>query len=72
MSFHINTTRLNTIYRQEEYPHPYVLSPLLRDLTQISMYSWGSAILAHLYREWCRENLDGAIDIVGCVPLLQV
>ena len=72
MSFHISTTRLNTIYRQEEYPHPYVLSPLLRDLTQISMHSWGSAILAHLYRELCQASLDGATDIVGCVTLLQI
>nr|CAN82232.1 hypothetical protein VITISV_005122 [Vitis vinifera] len=39
--------------------------PLLRDLTQTSMYSWGSAVLAHLYRELCRASLDGAIDIAG-------
>ena len=44
--------------------------PLLRDLTQTSMYSWGSAVLAHLYRELCRASLDGAIDIAGCVTLL--
>ena len=46
--------------------------PLLRDLTQTSMYSWGSAVLAHLYRELCRASLDGATDIAGCVILLQV
>ena len=46
--------------------------PLLRDLTQTSMYSWGSAVLAHLYRELCRASLDGATDIAGCVTLLQV
>ena len=26
---------------------------LLKDLTQTSMYSWGSAVLAHPYRELC-------------------
>ena len=46
--------------------------PLLRDLTQTSMYSWGSAVLAHLYRELCRVSLDSATDIAGCVTLLQV
>ena len=46
--------------------------PLLRDLTQTSMYSWGSAVLAHLYRELCRVSLDGTIDIARYVTLLQV
>ena len=27
--------------------------PLLRDLIQTSMYSWGNAVLAHLYEELC-------------------
>ncbi|KAL6316687.1 hypothetical protein AAG906_019618 [Vitis piasezkii] len=36
------------------------------------MYSWGSAVLAHLYRELCRASLDGATDIAGCVTLLQL
>ena len=46
--------------------------PLLRDLIQTSMYSWGNAVLAHLYRELCWASLDGATDIAGCVTLLQV
>ena len=46
--------------------------PLLRDLTQTSMYSWGSAVLVHLYRELCQASLDGAVDITRCVTLLQV
>ena len=33
--------------------------PLLRDLTHTSTYSWGSAVLAHLYRELCRASCDG-------------
>ncbi|KAL6319613.1 hypothetical protein AAG906_020690 [Vitis piasezkii] len=36
------------------------------------MYSWSSAVLAHLYRKLCRASLDGAIDIAGCVTLLQL
>ena len=46
--------------------------PLLIDLTQTSMYSWGSAVLAHLYRELCRASLDDATNITRCVTLLQV
>ena len=46
--------------------------PLLQDLMETSMYSWGSAVLAHLYRELCRASLDHAIDIAGCMALLQV
>ncbi|WJZ81334.1 hypothetical protein VitviT2T_001182 [Vitis vinifera] len=46
--------------------------PLLRDLTQTSMYSWGSVVLAHLYRELCRASLDGATVIARCVTLLQL
>ena len=36
------------------------------------MCSWGSAVLAHLYRELCRASLDDAIDIVGYMTLLRV
>ena len=38
--------------------------PLLRDLTQTSTYSWGSAVLAHLYRELCRVSCDSSTNIV--------
>ncbi|RVW14224.1 hypothetical protein CK203_096931 [Vitis vinifera] len=34
-------------------------------------YHRSSAVLAHLYRKLCQASLDGAIDIVGCVTLLQ-
>ena len=46
--------------------------PLLRDLTQTSTYSWGSAVLAHLYRELCQASCDGATEICDCITLLQV
>ena len=46
--------------------------PLLRDLVQISTYSWGSAVLAHLYQELCRASCNGATEISGCITLLQV
>ncbi|XP_016747268.1 protein MAINTENANCE OF MERISTEMS-like [Gossypium hirsutum] len=44
---------------------------LLADLSSVGSYSWGSAVLAVLYRELCRTtNLD-AVDIGGCLTLLQ-
>ena len=46
--------------------------PLLRDFTEISHYSWGSAVLAYLYRELCRASLDSATEISGPITLLQV
>ena len=46
--------------------------PLLRDFTEISHYSWGSAVLAYLYREFCRVNLDSATEIYGPITPLQV
>ena len=46
--------------------------PLLRDFTEISHYSWGSAVLAYLYRKLCRASLDSATEISGPITLLQV
>ena len=46
--------------------------PLLRDLTLTYTYSWGSAVLAHLYQELCRARCDSATEIFGCITLLQV
>ena len=51
--------------------HLYFL-PLLRDLMQTSTYSWGSSVLAHLYRELCRASCNGATKISSCITLLQV
>lgn len=30
--------------------------PLLRDLDEVVIFSWDSAVLAYLYRELCRAN----------------
>ncbi|KAH1121613.1 hypothetical protein J1N35_004773 [Gossypium stocksii] len=45
--------------------------PLLIDLHNVHSYSWGSAILAMLYRELCRTTKPDAVDIGGCLILLQ-
>ena len=46
--------------------------PMLRDFGETAQYSWGSATLAHLYRELCRASLDSAESIAGPLHLLQV
>ncbi|KAF1877198.1 hypothetical protein Lal_00015860 [Lupinus albus] len=45
--------------------------PLLRDLTRVHRYSWGSACLANLYREMCRATKPNAKAMCGCLTLLQ-
>ncbi|KAK5775097.1 hypothetical protein PVK06_042964 [Gossypium arboreum] len=45
--------------------------PLLAYLRNVRSYSWGSAILAILYRELCRKTKPDAVDIGGCLVLLQ-
>ena len=63
----------STLFTDKKGTHIHMCYlPLLRDLTQTSIYSWGSTVLAHLYRELCRTSLDGVIDITRCVTLLQV
>ena len=46
--------------------------PLLRYLTHTATYSWGGAILAHIYRELCRASLDRRRGISGRITLIQV
>ena len=46
--------------------------PMLRDFGETAQYSWGSATLAHLYRELCRASLDSAETIARPLQLLQV
>ncbi|MFQ6637976.1 hypothetical protein Gotur_013133, partial [Gossypium turneri] len=39
--------------------------PLLADLSTVSSYSWGSAVLAVLYRELCRVTNPDVVDMGG-------
>ncbi|KAK5818810.1 hypothetical protein PVK06_023756 [Gossypium arboreum] len=45
--------------------------PLLADLQNVRLYNWGSVVLAMLYRELCQTTKSDAIDIGGCLVLLQ-
>lgn len=45
--------------------------PLLSDLRNIRSYNWGSAVLVMLYRKLCRMTNLSAVDIGGCLILLQ-
>ncbi|KAK5833078.1 hypothetical protein PVK06_016890 [Gossypium arboreum] len=44
--------------------------PLLVDLRNVHSYSWGSTVLAMLYRDLCRTTKPDAVDIGGCLILL--
>ncbi|XP_052481248.1 protein MAIN-LIKE 1-like [Gossypium raimondii] len=44
---------------------------LLADLTNVSSYSWGSAVLAVLYREFCRTTKPSVVDMGRCLTLQQ-
>ncbi|MFQ6649542.1 hypothetical protein Gotur_022669 [Gossypium turneri] len=44
--------------------------PLLSNLHNTRSYSWGSAILAMLYRELCRMTDPSVMDIGECLILL--
>ncbi|KAK5839077.1 hypothetical protein PVK06_007836 [Gossypium arboreum] len=46
--------------------------PLLADLQNVRSYSWGFAVLAMLYRELCWTTKPDAVDIGGCLILLQL
>uniref|UniRef100_F6I0E8 Aminotransferase-like plant mobile domain-containing protein n=1 Tax=Vitis vinifera TaxID=29760 RepID=F6I0E8_VITVI len=49
-----------------------IFLPLLRDFVAAGRLSWGSATLAHLYRELCRASKAGASEIAGPLILLQL
>ncbi|KAL0013037.1 hypothetical protein SO802_000106 [Lithocarpus litseifolius] len=49
-----------------------IFLPLLRDFSYIEQLSWGSAVLAYLYRELCRASKAGANEIAGPLILLQL
>ena len=45
---------------------------LLEDFHLAGQYSWGSAVLAHLYREMCNAIKYINKDICGCLTLLYL
>ncbi|CAA0839518.1 Aminotransferase-like- plant mobile domain family protein, partial [Striga hermonthica] len=45
--------------------------PKLLDMDSIKGYSWGSAVLAFLYRGLCKAFRAGEVWLKGCVQLLQ-
>lgn len=48
------------------------LLTLLPDFNQTRQYSWGSAVLATLYRGLCEASQAGYATLSGCTFLLQV
>ena len=44
----------------------------LDPIHDVGKYSWGSAVLAYLYRAFCRASIDNVVDICGFIPLLHV
>ncbi|CAM8983589.1 unnamed protein product [Rhodiola kirilowii] len=46
--------------------------PLLEDLDAVHTYSWGSVILAYLYRQLCKACEQGHKQLVGCTVSLQL
>ncbi|KAH1129275.1 hypothetical protein J1N35_000653 [Gossypium stocksii] len=44
---------------------------LLADFHNVHSYSWGSIVLAILYCELCQTTKPNAVDIGGCLVLLQ-
>ncbi|KAF7821946.1 serine/threonine-protein phosphatase 7 long form-like protein [Senna tora] len=42
------------------------------DLTAVRTFSWGSAVLAYLYRELCNATDPNTNDISGCMVLLHL
>ncbi|KAE9621494.1 hypothetical protein Lal_00033000 [Lupinus albus] len=45
--------------------------PLLKNLSSVGHYSWGSGVLACLYREMCHASKINSNQIGGCLVLLQ-
>jgi hypothetical protein len=46
--------------------------PMLEDFDAVGWYSWGSAVLAWLYRELCRVTDPDSCDIAGALILVQL
>ncbi|XP_021774617.1 protein MAIN-LIKE 1-like [Chenopodium quinoa] len=51
--------------------HPSFLNELFVEDVQISDYSWGSAVLAYMYRQLVTASRKDADSIAGCLTLLQ-
>ncbi|KAI5410898.1 hypothetical protein KIW84_056151 [Lathyrus oleraceus] len=45
--------------------------PLLRNINKVNTYSWGSAVLAHLYSAMCRTAKKNICAFFSCAYLLQ-
>jgi hypothetical protein len=46
--------------------------PMFEDFDAAGRYSWGSAVLAWLYRELCRATDPDSCDIAGALILVQL
>ncbi|XP_059301827.1 protein MAIN-LIKE 2-like [Lycium ferocissimum] len=46
--------------------------PFLEHLDEMGCYSWGAAVLAFMYREFCRVPISVRTDIAAFFPLLQI
>ncbi|XP_073056990.1 serine/threonine-protein phosphatase 7 long form homolog [Primulina eburnea] len=44
----------------------------LEDIELVNMFSWGSAVLAYLYRELCDTSMRLKVDLCGHVQILQI
>ncbi|XP_075508101.1 serine/threonine-protein phosphatase 7 long form homolog [Primulina tabacum] len=44
----------------------------LEDIEFVNTYSWGSAVLAYLYRELCDTSMSLKVDLCGPVQILQI
>lgn len=51
---------------------PLFYLPMIADFDKCKSYSWGSAVLGHLYRNLCDATSPNASDIAGPMVLLQV
>ncbi|KAL0373386.1 UNVERIFIED_CONTAM: Serine/threonine-protein phosphatase 7 long form [Sesamum radiatum] len=51
---------------------PLLYLSKLEDINTARNYSWGSAVLAFLYRELCHASLKGKAAIGGALQLLQI
>ncbi|XP_073153449.1 serine/threonine-protein phosphatase 7 long form homolog [Henckelia pumila] len=43
-----------------------------KDIDRVNTYSWGSAVLAYLYRELCNTSMESKSDLCGPLQILQI